>query len=211
MRGPRVAAAVFAAALPIVSHLLTLDETVRPIAVAVGWTMALAVALALARGFGVATIEAGAVAASIAVAWYASFGTRVAVFAPPLAIQALLFWLFARTLAPGREPLVSTIARIVRGELAPELARYTRNVTRAWCVFFAAMAAALALGAAFAPVAVWSLLANILVYPLIALMFAAEYAYRRMRFPHYRHVPPLQMIKRLAAAGYFRGRMTAQR
>jgi uncharacterized membrane protein len=204
MRGPRLAAtAMAAAALPLVSYFLTLDEAVRPIAVAVGWVTTLLIALGLARGVAMPALEIGAMAAAIGIAWFASTGTSYAMFVPSIAIQGLLFWLFARTLLPGREPLVVSIARILRGDLAPELARYARNVTRAWCVFFASVALLLACAAVFASVAVWSLLANVVAYVLVALMFAAEYAYRRKRFPNYEHVSPLRMIRRLAAAGYF--------
>ena len=50
---------------------------------------------------------------------------------------SLLAW-FASSLRPGREALVTSLARQVRGSLEPDVAAYTRNVTRAWCVFFAA-------------------------------------------------------------------------
>jgi uncharacterized membrane protein len=120
-----------------------------------------------------------------------------------VAINLLLLWFFARTLVPGREPLATAIARFVRGALAPEVERYTRNVTRAWCVFFAASAAVSIALAAFAPLAVWSLVANVLPGPLAIAMFAAEYAYRRRRFPAYEHVPPLALLRRLWRAGYF--------
>src|SRR5262245_16873670 len=197
---PRLLVAALLVALPIATHLLTVDESVRPIAVAVGWVTSIAIALGLARGFRVTALETAAVVGAIGAAWYLSAGARYAIFVPPVAINALLLWLFGRTLVPGREPLVSSIARLVRGELAPELARYTRCVTWAWCVFFAVMAGISICLAAYAPLAVWSLFANVLVYPLVALMLVAEYAYRRLRFPDYQHFPPLAVLKRIAEA-----------
>jgi uncharacterized membrane protein len=210
MRGPRLFAAAVAIALPFAVHFLTLDESVRPAVVAFGWAMTLAVAIGLARGFRIAALEAALVVGVIGAAWYGSLGTTYAVFVPSVAIDLLLLWLFARTLAPGRQPLVSAIASIVRGELPPELARYTRAVTWFWCLFFAALALTSVLLAAFAPLAIWSLFANLLVYPFIALMLVLEYAYRRRRFPQHVHFSPLTVAKRLVQAGYFRSAPSAK-
>ena len=46
---------------------------------------------------------------------------------------------FGRTLAQGREPLCTRFARVIHGELPPEVARYSRQVTVAWTVFFAGL------------------------------------------------------------------------
>jgi len=99
---------------------------------------------------------------------------------------------------------VTAIARFVRGAgpLAPELERYTRRATWAWCLFFVAMAAISAALAAVAPLAAWSIFANVLAAPLVAAMFAAEYAYRRRRLAGHEHVPPLAVLRRLLAAGF---------
>jgi uncharacterized membrane protein len=96
-------------------------------------------------------------------------------------------WLFGHTLRDGHEPLVSRLARRVHGALPSELAAYTRRVTYAWCVFFSAQIVVSALLFKFAPLGVWSLFVNILNFPLLALMFMGEYAYRIRRhreFPH---------------------------
>src|SRR5262245_43908606 len=92
-------------------------------------------------------------------------GTLLAVH---VAIYLGLLCMFARTLQRGREPLVTVIARRVRGGLPPEIAGYTRRVTQAWCVFFAGMAMASAALFLFAPLPVWSFFANLLNLPLIA-------------------------------------------
>jgi uncharacterized membrane protein len=86
--------------------------------------------------------------------------------------------------------------------LTPELERYTRAVTRAWCIFFAAVAAALAVTALLLPLERWSLLANVCALPLVAVMFGAEYATRVRRFPGMRHVGPLAMVARMGRAGW---------
>lgn len=133
----------------------------------------------------VATLAA-AVAAWL---WLRPGAVPGALLAVHVAIYAGLLWMFARTLKRGREPLATAIARRVRGGLPPEIAGYTRRVTQAWCVFFAGMLLASVALFLFAPLAVWSLFANLLNLPLIAAMFAGEYLVRIIRFPHLQHVP----------------------
>src|SRR5664279_3711525 len=65
----------------------------------------------------------------------------------PVLVYCALFVLFASTLRPGRDPMISRFARIEQGELTAELRAYTRRLTVIWCVFFAGMAG-LALGLA---------------------------------------------------------------
>lgn len=91
----------------------------------------------------------------------------------------LLGIMFGRTLAGSSEPLCTRFARIVHGTLTPELVRYSRQVTVAWTVFFLVItlaSCALYLGGLLAA---WSVLANFLTLPLVALMFIVEYAVRR--------------------------------
>jgi uncharacterized membrane protein len=197
-----LAGAAFAA-LPFAFHALILADRVGAIAATVGWVLAVATAAWFLRAGAAAGAELAAMLGAIGLAWYASAGTRYAVFVPPLAMNLVLLWFFGRTLVAGREPLVTAIARFVRGRLDPEVAAYTRRVTWAWCAFFAANAAASAALAAFAPLAVWSLYTNVLAVPLFGLMFAAEYAYRRRRFPALQHFPPLAVLERLVKGGYF--------
>jgi uncharacterized membrane protein len=106
-----------------------------------------------------------------------------------------LLWLFARTLRRGAVPLATRIAQGVRGTLPPELVAYTRRVTQAWCAFFGVMAA-LSIGLfLIAPLPVWSAFANLLNLPLVALMFACEYAWRLWRYRHLPHASVLASIR----------------
>ncbi len=139
----------------------------------------------------------------MATAWIASRGTPFGVYIAPLATWLLMLVVFGRTLRAGREPLVTMMARLCHDEpLSPELVRYTRAVTQAWCVFFAAVALLLAMAAALLPLERWSLVANVCAAPLVAVMFAAEYAIRVRRFPGMRHVGPFAMAARLGRAGW---------
>lgn len=107
---------------------------------------------------------------------------------PHAAAYLFLLWYFGRTLGRGREPLISRFARSVHGALDPEMARFTRNVTIAWCLFFTVQLIASALLFGFAPLGAWSLFINILNLPLVALMFVGQFACRVIRFPGYPRV-----------------------
>ena len=48
-------------------------------------------------------------------------------FVPPAALNVAFGVFFGVTLAPGREPRIATFARLERGELPPDLRRYTRR------------------------------------------------------------------------------------
>jgi len=95
--------------------------------------------------------------------------------------------LFGRTLLNGRQALCSRLAARLHGSLSPGRARYTRQVTVAWTAFFALMAGISAGLFWLAPMAAWSVFANLLTPLLVALMFAAEYAARRRVLSGERH------------------------
>jgi len=95
--------------------------------------------------------------------------------------QLLLCLMFSRTLRQGREPLCTHFARVVHGSVTPALAHYTRQVTVAWAIFFAIMAALSTLIFFSTTVRMWSIFANFFTAPLTCSMFIAEYAVRRTR------------------------------
>lgn len=95
----------------------------------------------------------------------------------------MMAFVFGRTLAAGREPLCTQFAAIVHGTLAPEVARYTRQITVAWTLFFVGMAAVSTLLFATSPIVTWSTFANYLTLPLVGAMFVAESACRRFVLP----------------------------
>jgi uncharacterized membrane protein len=108
---------------------------------------------------------------------------------PSVLVYGGLLWIFARTLAPGREALVTRLARQVHGTLPEDIAAYTRQVTWAWCVFFATMGLTSVLLFEFGSLAAWSLFVNVLGLPLIFAMFVVEYLYRVLRYRHFAHAP----------------------
>lgn len=126
------------------------------------------------------------------------------VYAPPLFLNLALCAVFAGTLRGGREALVSGFARVERGgDLPPDLWRYTRLLTGAWAAFFALMAGVSLSLALWGTIFSWSLFTNLVNYVLVILFFMLEYSYRRLRFPHYEHATPRELISRIAAYRIF--------
>ncbi len=121
------------------------------------------------------------------------------------ALNLFLLWLFGRTLMRGNEPLISQISRHINGKLDPEVAGYTRNVTIAWCIFFALQVIISFLLYAYAPIAAWSFFINVMNLPLLMAMFVGEKAYRTARFPDHPKTSILKVIevyaKNFAAPG----------
>jgi len=109
--------------------------------------------------------------------------------------HAALALLFGRTLFGGREPLCTHFARMVRGALEPRVERYTRQVTLAWTIFFASMMSVSIALYVLAPINVWSAFSNLLMLPLVALMFIVEYAIRIRLFPDLPHKPMLASLR----------------
>lgn len=105
---------------------------------------------------------------------------------------ALAGW-FGATLRRGAEPLVTALARRVHREFTPAMARYTRQVTLAWTLYFAGMAAASVLLFATGEFAHWSLLANLLTPVCTAAMFVGESLVRYWLHPDFERVS-LQLV-----------------
>jgi uncharacterized membrane protein len=116
------------------------------------------------------------------------------VFVPPIVLNLGLAFLFGRSLRGAREPLISTFARVERGTLEPDLARYTRTLTGVWVAFFVGAAALSALLALTAPPALWAWFVAVGNQVAVALLFVGEYCFRRLHFPHYRHASPLALV-----------------
>lgn len=112
-----------------------------------------------------------------------SVGLAVTGSCHAVAYISLLIW-FATSLRPGREPVVTAFARRVRTTMPDSVVRYTRQVTIAWCGFFAGQLAISATLFLLAPHAVWSTFVNLLNLPLLATMTLAEFGFRGFRFRH---------------------------
>jgi uncharacterized membrane protein len=125
-------------------------------------------------------------------AWIAGFW--------PVLVYLAIAGVFGSTLRPGRMPLVERFARVIdHGDAMPsELVAYTRVLTWAWTIIPLAMALVSVLLAQFASRELWSLFTNVLSYVALAVLFFAEYPYRRWRYPDTPHTNPVAVAVRLA-------------
>ncbi|MEO6104793.1 MAG: ketosynthase [Pseudoxanthomonas sp.] len=156
--------------------------------------------------------------------WWLSLSRHalLPLLAPPVVFLGLVGWWFARSLLPGRMPLISRIVEALYAQagrpMTPELWSYTRSLTAVWAgtlLLLAALNLVLALCvvpdgilAHFGqrpPLAVshsqWSWVANVLNYGIIGALFMVEYLLRKRLFPQrpYRNV--LEFVQQMARLG----------
>lgn len=107
-------------------------------------------------------------------------------------IHLALAWSFALTLKPGAKPLITALAEGVHGRLGqtftPELAAYTRRLTRFWVGYFLAMIVLSALLYLAAPWAWWTLFCTVFTPLLVGLVFVAEHLLRYHWHPDFPRV-----------------------
>ncbi len=122
------------------------------------------------------------------------YGNYYALYLPPLLIYGVLLWFFGRTLLPGREALISRMARVVFDDQSIEIRDYTYRITWLWSLFFLTMWLVSLYLTLFAPLELWSLFTNIINYLLLGALALLEYGYRLWRF---RRWPSWQSFSRL--------------
>jgi uncharacterized membrane protein len=110
-------------------------------------------------------------------------------------IQFVLCIIFGRSLMAGQKPLCTRFAEAVHAPLTPQHEHYARQVTLAWTLFFAAMVLISTMLFFLAPLATWSVFANFMTLPLVALMFIVEYRVRRRLFPNMRDTHILDAVR----------------
>jgi len=184
------------AALQLVAHRAALASSLGGVAALAPLLLPGAVLIWL--GFlrsaviGVGACAAAAALAALALAFDAA--ARLLPLLCQLTMCLAIAWLFGRTLRPGAVPLVTQMARAVHGTLPARIETYTRHVTVAWTLFMLVLCALSVLLFALAPLRVWSAFANLLLLPLVALMFLAEYAYRSVRHAWFAHATLAQSV-----------------
>jgi uncharacterized membrane protein len=163
--------------------------------------LALLAAWALARSRRKAAWIAGLLVTG-AIAWlaehYGGLGLASVSGLSHAAIYLFLAGYFGRTLARGREPLLTRFARGIHGELPAPMEIFMRRLTVAWCVFCGGQVAVSVVLFAYAPLSAWSLFVNILNFPLVALMFLGQFAYRAIRHPDFPPASPWKVMKAFA-------------
>ena len=118
---------------------------------------------------------------------------------PSVALNLMLASVFAVTLRRGETPLIVRIAELDSAALTPQFRHYLHALTHAWAIFFAAMAALSLLLMLYAPFEWWSLFVNVLSWPLIGVMFIAEWLVRVACFRKLPRHTPLYIAARILA------------
>jgi len=141
-------------------------------------------------------------AALCAAAWWLAdtVGGRALLYAPSVLIPSMLAWFFGRTLLPGRQPLIASVALAARPATPDYLLRYSRQLTVSWTALFITMAVSDFGLAVFAPPGWWSVMANCGNYLVIGVAVVGEYAFRRLRFRDYAHPGFAEYLKIVATA-----------
>ena len=106
---------------------------------------------------------------------------------------------FAISLLPGRDPLITALARKMYDPIPAAMVVYTRGATAAWACFFAAQLLTSLVLFLSVPIGIWSLFVNVLNLPLVVAMFAAEHAYRMV---HLKDAPRHSWSDVLRIMGY---------
>jgi uncharacterized membrane protein len=118
-------------------------------------------------------------------------------YIPPLVVSVFLVWLFGRSLAPGREALISQVANAYHGELPPPLASYTRRLTAIWAVYFALFGLSVFYLGFISSESGWSFYINLCNYVIIASLLVGEYLIRIYRFKDLQHPSFIGFIRLL--------------
>jgi uncharacterized membrane protein len=179
------------AAFAVLAHAALLEGTPPAVGAFVAVVPITLLVLVAARRSGQRAL-ALAIAAAAALLWFGWSGLERhfphLLFFEHAATNLGLAVVFGRTLFGGREPLVTTFARLVHGPLPAEVARYSRQVTVAWTIFFLAMLTA-SCGLYLSGLrAAWSVLANFATPIGLAAMFGIEYAVRHRVLPNWERV-----------------------
>jgi uncharacterized membrane protein len=197
-----LAAGLAGAAYLLGSHWLMTSAPASPwnAVVVVGPMLVVAGVVAWQRGQRALALVAAAATAALVV--QAGRGGGVAAetlyLGQHVAVHLLLAFVFGSTLAAGREPLVSALARRVHGSLTPAMAAYSRRVTVAWTFYFVAMAVLSIVLFATAPFVAWAAFANLVTPLAIVAMFVGEYLLRYRLHPEFERTTITQAVRAYA-------------
>lgn len=183
----------FVALTPVAYFLLAHAATLTGMAALRVAAVAILVLLLLAILRGRLWLQGALLLAVAACLAFAAQPMQMIMYAPPVLVPLAMAGLVARSLLPGRQPVVERIVWHMHGrpeQLSDRHLSYTRAVTVYWCLVFVAMATVNLLLAAFATPALWSWVANIATYGMPLLAMLAEYVWRKRVFPvqQYRNV-----------------------
>ncbi|WP_372881589.1 hypothetical protein [Psychromonas sp.] len=94
----------------------------------------------------------------------------------PVIVNLLMFTLFMASLWQS-ETIIERFARLQEPELPDYAIRYTRTVTKVWCLFFI-INGLIALYTSFVSLSMWTLYNGLISYLLAGALFATEFVVR---------------------------------
>lgn len=174
------------------------DDGLPALLVAIAWLAVCAVAASLGSNRPLAGLLATAAAVGVALHYRSNLASRVDLvyLAQHAGTHLCLGAWFASTLAESRAPpLITRLATRIHGPLPLPIQHYTRRVTVLWTGYFLGMALLSVAVFLAAPLASWSVLANLLTLPLVIAIFIGEYLWRLRRFPDFEHSSLLDGIR----------------
>jgi uncharacterized membrane protein len=119
---------------------------------------------------------------ALALAGFSGLAVELVSWSPALG-YFLVMVAFGRTLAPGKEPLITTYTRLDKGHVFGEVRGYTRGLTVLWTVLMAALLLETVALRWFGP-ASWLAPASLFNVCLMIGVFLGEHWVRRITFPH---------------------------
>jgi uncharacterized membrane protein len=122
----------------------------------------------------------------------------------PVLINVAFFLLFAKSLRPGNIPLITRIATLIRGQLEPQVAHYTRKLTEWWAWFFVIIIVETIALTLYAPMLIWSIFSNFLNYLFIVIFFIVEYHVRIRWLSDVEHLSFLEASRALLKVDFRR-------
>ena len=96
----------------------------------------------------------------------------------PVVVNLVMLAVFGGSLWTSM-PLVERLARLREPNLPPEGVRYTRNVTRVWCIFFIVNGSIALFTVVKGDMQLWTLWNGMMAYILMATLMAAEWLIRQ--------------------------------
>lgn len=147
------------------------------------WAIAARDPVLVARIYG---LILAVLAVLVGLALFQSTRWALAIFVPAVAINLAISVLFALSLLPGRDALVTQLARLHHdGDLPEPLIRYTRMLTLIWALLLSAMAIEAGVLAYYADIATWSWAVNVVNPLILVAFFIGQFWYRSVRYSQY--------------------------
>lgn len=117
------------------------------------------------------------------------------IYLPPILMILLILYPFARSVTPGKTPLLSRFHQLTENDHDSQVMEYTKNVTWVWVIFITLMLFNTLALTFFAPLEIWSLFTNIINYALMLALFITEWLFRMLWFKHW--FSPIRFVTQL--------------